>query len=807
MQLQSLTLIIPADVKAPVELNPKDFPLLKSILITFHGPDSSFKLPNLPTLTEIRISTRFPRFTQGMKLCASLLCEPEVCPKLEKIYLDSFVQWDVLFFLLKRRNLGPYSAIAKIRELGLSYMTPRFRPVLTSLLDAQEVPLDTTFYRVMEGLSIWEAQLRLLDEHRVGCVYCVYVGIPDCEEPVKIRECPDENGRNVPENQTSDIGEPFEMFSLVEWMTPDKLSIIYPDHDRDWTKKYTEDVLLWRLMAREWSKIHYRTFMCHKRPYAKTILLDSDNRAGNLSKERGLESQLAELEHITKECVEAPYEHNEAKALLQIIRSCLSVYESGLVHNASIYYSDLLSNPRFFEIFKDRHSITGKVAIIAFDNLLKDADFKAQLRVKSPQIVGMLMSGDDDVRKIGVAALVELSKHTELLYETKEVIFEILSYVGRKDLKVKGAALRAFSELAPDGELCQLIDQNIDQVIDILRNKKGRVQKGSVEMLRRLAGCAELHPAINKKLPRVIYMLQDENYDVRANVICALTKLAEYAEFFYSVSTMIDRLVDILQAAGDDIRLSALDALISLAEYASFRNSISSVIPTLVNILKDGKDIMQLHIVYALTKLGKHTEFRGSIGSAIPRLVNILRENGNAIRLCAIDTLTRFAEHAKLFTSISPVIPPPVNTLRDEIDDIRSRAIKTATRLAKHAEVRSSIKSSIPQLVTVLKDKRYGMRSCAINTLAMLAGHAEFLSSIKSAIPQLLDVLKDGDYGVRSSAVDMLAMLADHDELRSPISLVISQLAGMLRHRHQDIRQSAVDILTRISTRTALLNL
>ncbi|KIM27392.1 hypothetical protein M408DRAFT_169513 [Serendipita vermifera MAFF 305830] len=165
MRLESLLLAIGDDVKRPVEFNPKDFPLLKSVSITLHGPESLFKLPNLPNLIEIKLSTRSPALTQGMKLCASLIWEPEICPKLEKIHVDSLIQWDILFVLLKRRNFGQNSGISKIRELGLPQIAPHFRHLLTSLLKEQETPSDLVFYRILEKLSNWQARHRLLDEN------------------------------------------------------------------------------------------------------------------------------------------------------------------------------------------------------------------------------------------------------------------------------------------------------------------------------------------------------------------------------------------------------------------------------------------------------------------------------------------------------------------------------------------------------------------------------------------------------------------------------------------------------------------
>ncbi|KIM21661.1 hypothetical protein M408DRAFT_29365 [Serendipita vermifera MAFF 305830] len=278
-RLESLTLIIGSNVKQHVELNPRDFPFLKSLSITFNGSGSSFKLPNLLTLIEVRIATQPPALIEAMQLCGSLVCEPEICPKLEKIHLDSFIQWEILFVLLKRRNFGLHPAISKIKELGLPRIAPRFRPVLTSLLNGQEVPPDLLFYCVMEWLSIRQVQLRLLDAHINGCAYCVYTGISDCREQVQRRQ---EYG--------ADIGELPELFPSLQWEKPRDESTLLTDHDQVWMKKYSEDILLWKHMAREWSKLHHRKLICHTRPcFAKVILSDRDTSRRDLFGEMDLE--------------------------------------------------------------------------------------------------------------------------------------------------------------------------------------------------------------------------------------------------------------------------------------------------------------------------------------------------------------------------------------------------------------------------------------------------------------------------------------------------------------------------------------
>jgi hypothetical protein len=162
--LHSLELEISDSVRNPFGTRTTNFPVLKGLSITFRGPRTTFQLPDIPSLTEIVISTRLPTFSQGMEFCSSLIYEPWKFPQLEKVDLDSFVEWDILYLLLRRRNLLKHGAVSRIKILRLLAIPPIFYPILVPLLAGHDVASLPVWWGVMTQISIESAQTHLLDE-------------------------------------------------------------------------------------------------------------------------------------------------------------------------------------------------------------------------------------------------------------------------------------------------------------------------------------------------------------------------------------------------------------------------------------------------------------------------------------------------------------------------------------------------------------------------------------------------------------------------------------------------------------------
>jgi hypothetical protein len=162
-QLRSLDIDIGENVEALDDMSNADFPLLKVLSVTFLGPHGDFPLPNLSSLMEITISTKSPTFTQGMKFCASLICEPCKYPHLEQINLDSFLEWDLLYLMLRRRNFLQHPFVSRIKTLTLPLLLPKFRPMFGALLEGRHISSVPLFWSSMIQLSIQGGQSRLLD--------------------------------------------------------------------------------------------------------------------------------------------------------------------------------------------------------------------------------------------------------------------------------------------------------------------------------------------------------------------------------------------------------------------------------------------------------------------------------------------------------------------------------------------------------------------------------------------------------------------------------------------------------------------
>jgi hypothetical protein len=163
--LRSLDLTISESVENPCHIIPGDFPILKVLTVTFLGPRGEVQLPDLPSLTQVTVSTRSPTFSQGTKFCAAFVHEPRKCPKLEQINLDSFLEWDILYLLLRKRNFLQDTTVSRIKRLSLPLLPPKFRLMFISLLAIRNVSSPPFCWSTMVHLSIEETQSPFLDKH------------------------------------------------------------------------------------------------------------------------------------------------------------------------------------------------------------------------------------------------------------------------------------------------------------------------------------------------------------------------------------------------------------------------------------------------------------------------------------------------------------------------------------------------------------------------------------------------------------------------------------------------------------------
>jgi hypothetical protein len=88
---------------------------------------------------------------QGNRLCVEILYYPEHLPSLQRLHFHSFVEWDILDFMLERRNFGVRN-VKRICQVTLPFVPSELRPSFRLLLEGEraerpsnlELSLDTT---------------------------------------------------------------------------------------------------------------------------------------------------------------------------------------------------------------------------------------------------------------------------------------------------------------------------------------------------------------------------------------------------------------------------------------------------------------------------------------------------------------------------------------------------------------------------------------------------------------------------------------------------------------------------------------
>ncbi|KIM30345.1 hypothetical protein M408DRAFT_22336 [Serendipita vermifera MAFF 305830] len=105
-------------------------------------PSDRWTLTPLPLLASIRFDYRHLAYPSGMNpqgnmLCVQLIYHPEMCPSLREIDFGEYVEWDLLFIMLKQRNLGR-NDVSRIEKVFVPFVPFAFRQSLLDLLLGQE---------------------------------------------------------------------------------------------------------------------------------------------------------------------------------------------------------------------------------------------------------------------------------------------------------------------------------------------------------------------------------------------------------------------------------------------------------------------------------------------------------------------------------------------------------------------------------------------------------------------------------------------------------------------------------------------
>ncbi|KIM19684.1 hypothetical protein M408DRAFT_31009 [Serendipita vermifera MAFF 305830] len=109
---------------------------LKRLSFKFHSK-VHWALTSLPLLASIHLSYDISINHQGNMLCAQLIYRPEMCPSLREIDFGNYVEWDLLFIMLKQRNLGRKD-VSRIEKISVPFVPFAFRQSLLDLLLGRE---------------------------------------------------------------------------------------------------------------------------------------------------------------------------------------------------------------------------------------------------------------------------------------------------------------------------------------------------------------------------------------------------------------------------------------------------------------------------------------------------------------------------------------------------------------------------------------------------------------------------------------------------------------------------------------------
>ncbi|KIM22593.1 hypothetical protein M408DRAFT_28577 [Serendipita vermifera MAFF 305830] len=97
-------------------------------------------LPSFPCLRSITWYTIKRMNPEGNRLCMLLLENPYCCPSLEQLHFNDYVEWDILFLMLQRRNFEAVG-IKKINTVTLTSVPHAFQNSFSDLLQGKSTRL------------------------------------------------------------------------------------------------------------------------------------------------------------------------------------------------------------------------------------------------------------------------------------------------------------------------------------------------------------------------------------------------------------------------------------------------------------------------------------------------------------------------------------------------------------------------------------------------------------------------------------------------------------------------------------------
>ena len=122
-----------------IVLDPWAYPNLVELHLKLYGSIPRLQFSSFSQLIVIKLSS--PRRVTnpiGIYLCLHFIYHPEHCPLLQELHSDRYLEWDLLFLMLERRNIGVTSA-KQIHTVAFPFVPFALRSYLARLLAGESI--------------------------------------------------------------------------------------------------------------------------------------------------------------------------------------------------------------------------------------------------------------------------------------------------------------------------------------------------------------------------------------------------------------------------------------------------------------------------------------------------------------------------------------------------------------------------------------------------------------------------------------------------------------------------------------------
>ncbi|KIM22596.1 hypothetical protein M408DRAFT_28580 [Serendipita vermifera MAFF 305830] len=190
------------------QLDASEFRCLQELKIRAPKVLNLSPFPSFPSLQSIALDSQYPMNHNGNRLCAVFIENPETCPSLQQVHFADFVEWDIVFLMLQRRNLGEVKS-KRIHTVTIPFVPFSFRDAFTALLFGRHSQLPSG-----RELSPEDTREILCDPTIPGCVACLRNRRLFCSKkveqvqswkPVYLMEMPFSQGHKLPDSVPADI--------------------------------------------------------------------------------------------------------------------------------------------------------------------------------------------------------------------------------------------------------------------------------------------------------------------------------------------------------------------------------------------------------------------------------------------------------------------------------------------------------------------------------------------------------------------------------------------------------------------------